>query len=118
VDDDLDVSQTTAAILRGAGLRVYTALSLEYAVTLCKRRHFDAVVLDHYLDGADGYDFLRQAHGCGPVIVVSAAMPDTLTEMLHNHKEVVAVRSKPCDPQDLIEVVKAAIAGPHRSRAI
>jgi DNA-binding NtrC family response regulator len=109
VDDDFDVAQTTTAILRGAGMRVYAALSLEYALSLCARQHFDAVVLDHYLDEATGHDFLREAPGYGPVVVVSAAMPDDLAELRH-HPKVFAVRTKPCDPSDLIEVIEAAIA--------
>jgi DNA-binding NtrC family response regulator len=107
VDDDLDVAQTTTSILRRAGLRVQTAISPDYALALCGRVRFDAVVLGD----SNGRDFLERVDEIGPVVICSAATPEVLDEALRNHAgKVFAVKIKPCDPPDLIEVVHAAVA--------
>jgi len=116
IEDIPEVAETTAAVLRGEGLRVQVALTLDEALALCDVNYFDAVVLDHDLGDATAHDFLQEHLDIGPVVVVSAALAETLEGLRHNYWKVFAVRSKPCDPPDLIDVVKEAVAEGRRIR--
>ena len=117
IDDDADVAESTAGVLRSAGLGVHAAPGVEYARQLCDVLVFDAVVLDHHLMEVDSRDFLAETPGTGLAVIVSAAVPDDLADVKRRLGDrVFAVKSKPCSPPALIATVEAAIAETRRRR--
>jgi len=115
VDDDAAEGETMAVDLRRAGLRVRTALNVDYALDFCRTQPFDAAVLDHH--PADGYSetLLKEGADMGPAVIVSTATPPLLADIQKRHrKRVFAVRPKPVAPSELAAVVWAAVS---RSRS-
>ena len=67
-----------------------------------------AVITDHLMPGMSGLEFVRQLRVFNPQIpvIVVSGLPDAWEE----YKGLrVAFRSKPCEPDDLIALVTAAL---------
>jgi DNA-binding NtrC family response regulator len=110
VDDDADVGEATAVDLRRAGMRVRTALNVDYALDCCRTQSFDAVVLDHH--PADGYSekLLEEAPDMGLAVVVSDAKWDVLADMQKRHGAgVFGVKVKPVTAAELVHLVRGAV---------
>ncbi|HXX88943.1 MAG TPA: pyridoxamine 5'-phosphate oxidase family protein [Acidimicrobiales bacterium] len=115
VDDSVDIAETTADILRSAGMRARTALSPDEALVALRTSHFDAIVLDHRARSGGGDAILEQCRRREvAVVIVSASMPDELAVLARHNPAVFAVRSKPCDPEDLVSIVRQCITATRR----
>lgn len=70
-----------------------------------------AVITDHLMPGMSGAEFVRQLRSFNPVIpvIVISGLPDAEEEYSGLH---VTFRLKPCDPDDLIALVTAALNPP------
>ena len=110
VDDEPDVADTAAEILRTAGFAALTAYDVDGALALAAEHPFKAFVLDHRLGQDTCEVILDDAEHLPPVVIVSAAPPQDLMEVAERHKQVYSVKSKPCDPVELIKAVREAIA--------
>jgi DNA-binding NtrC family response regulator len=118
LDDDVSIRDTTVEILRHAGLTVVPAHTVDTALELCERFDFAAVVLDHTLNEPDGEDLLRRSAWPIPTVIVSASPLYHLEDIQQRFPDrVVGVRNKPCDPPDLVAVVKEAVERSGRQRA-
>ncbi len=78
VEDDALVADAIAAGMRDAGFAVDRVDSAEHAATAVRGEHFDLVVLDLGLPGADGLSWLRRLRESGnapgrvPVLILTA----------------------------------------------
>ena len=113
VDDEPNVAQTTAEILRSEGLTASTAATVGDALEILASRDVRSVILDHQVAGENGAAFLE---GVGsreklpPVVVISGMGHDALAGMEAAHGDrLFALLSKPVPPRTLIEVMTAAI---------
>jgi CheY-like chemotaxis protein len=59
VDDNADILESYAEILRGNGLEPITAATGESALELAFRLRPDAIVIDIWMPGMDGFDTAR-----------------------------------------------------------
>jgi DNA-binding NtrC family response regulator len=70
-----------------------------------------AVITDHLMPGMSGVEFVRQLRSFNPFIpvIVTSGLPDAHEEYTDLR---VTFRLKPCDPDDLIALVNAALNPP------
>jgi DNA-binding response OmpR family regulator len=110
VEDNENTSRLLETILRGAGYEVTRAPDAEEGLRVLHEATVDLVLLDLFLPGADGIQFLRsraelKADRQPPVIVVSATEDmDTLRPQLRELGAKMALR-KPFDVQELLDGV-------------
>jgi DNA-binding response OmpR family regulator len=110
VDDEPAVADTSAEILRTAGFATLTAYDVDGALALAADHAFKVFVLDHHLGHDTCEPILEHAEHLPPVVIVSAAHPDDLLRVAERHRQVCSVKTKPCDPAELIKAVREAIA--------
>lgn len=128
VEDNENTRRLLETILRGAGYDVIPAPDAEEGLHVLQGdAPVDLVLLDLFLPGADGIQFLRaraemEPDRQPPVIVVSATEDmDTLRPQLRELGAKMALR-KPFDVRELLDGVKehatrrAAVAGPTAAR--
>jgi DNA-binding response OmpR family regulator len=110
VEDNENTSRLLETILRTAGYDVTLAPDAEEGLRVLHEATVDLVLLDLFLPGADGIQFLRsraemEADRQPPVIVVSATEDmDTLRPQLRELGAKMALR-KPFDVQELLDGV-------------
>ena len=112
VEDNENTRRLLETILRGAGYEVTAAPDAEEGLRILQGdAPVDLVLLDLFLPGADGIQFLRlraemEVDRQPPVIVVSATEDmDTLRPQLRELGAKMALR-KPFDVQELLDGVK------------
>ncbi len=110
VDDEPTVASTTVEILRRSGLSVTSTTDLVDAALLLVDHRVRLLILDHQFGEFDASTFLEEEPDVPPVIIVSALGPDVLAKFQEDHPQVVAYRSKPLAPAELVAVVTAALA--------
>jgi CheY-like chemotaxis protein len=120
-DDPAQLSVRQLLLRRMGGIESQTATEAHAALELLRSGSglttFGAVITDHIMPEVDGPEFVRQlrlfAPGI-PVIVVSG-MPEA--DAAYAGLDVVFLQ-KPCEPEDLIAAVKAALhSGQDRASA-
>ena len=108
VDDDVDVAEGMAFVLRDAGAVTDVALTAAAAIVAFHRFHPDVVVSDISLPDKDGFAFMRELRSLGPdgggwipAIAISG-----LGDPEHVREAILAGfqlhMPKPFDPADLI----------------
>lgn len=112
VVDDSEISRdTTAGLLRAAGLQVSEANSGEAAVDCARDGAFDAVVMDVRMAGISGLDAAQQIRalpgqaGQAPIILLSAQLPDDA----HAAWQMAGIDTcleKPCDQMRLLQAIR------------
>lgn len=111
VEDNENTRRLLETILRGGGYEVTLAPDAEEGLRVLEEATVDLVLLDLFLPGADGIQFLRaraemEPDRQPPVIVVSATEDmDTLRPQLRELGAKMALR-KPFDVQELLDGVK------------
>lgn len=115
VDDNVVQLTMREMVLRKAAIDCHVATSAQSALALLRsgpgRNNIGAVVTDHLMPGMDGVEFVKQFRSFNqetPVIVISG-LPDADQEYAGLN---VIFRLKPCDPEELIELVRKTIEGP------
>jgi DNA-binding response OmpR family regulator len=110
VEDNENTRRLLETILRSSGYEVTQAPDAEEGLRILERATVDLVLLDLFLPGADGIQFLRsraelEPDRQPPVIVVSATEDmDTLRPQLRELGAMMALR-KPFDVQELLDGV-------------
>ena len=110
VEDNENTSRLLETILRSSGYEVTLAPDAEEGLRVLQEATVDLVLLDLFLPGADGIQFLRaraemEPDRQPPVIVVSATEDmDTLRPQLRELGARMALR-KPFDVQELLDGV-------------
>lgn len=107
-------------VLRKGGLESHVATNSQSALAFLRSRpgqeKIGAVVTDHIMPGMDGAEFVRQLRSFDPdipVIVISG-----LAEAEHEYADLdVIFRTKPCEPEELIALVRTTLDDHPRNRA-
>ena len=111
VEDNENTRRLLETILRSSGYEVIPAPDAEEGLRILESSTVDLVLLDLFLPGKDGIQFLRHRAEMDPdrqppVIVVSATEDmDTLRPQLRELGAKMALR-KPFDVQELLDGVK------------
>jgi len=110
VDDKENILKLLARIL-GETYEVTTASDGNRAIALLAAQHFDAVVTDLRMPGADGFEVLRVAKTRSPetevvMMTAYATVPDAVQAMKQGAFDYLA---KPFDPDDAALVVARAL---------
>jgi DNA-binding NtrC family response regulator len=113
-DDPAQLSVRQLLLQRMGGIESQTATQAKVALELLRsdsgRATFGAVITDHIMPDVDGPEFVRQLRLFAPEIpvIVVSGMPEA--DALY-HGLDIAFLLKPCEPEDLIELVKTALDG-------
>lgn len=107
-------------VLRKGGLESHVATNSQSALAFLRSRSgrdkIGAVVTDHIMPGMDGAEFVRELRSFNPdipVIVISG-----LAEAEQEYADLsVIFRTKPCEPEDLIALVRTTLNDHPRNRA-
>ncbi|HHN64107.1 MAG TPA: response regulator, partial [Nitrospirae bacterium] len=70
VDDEKSMNEVLKILLESEGFDVTSAYSGTQAISLLKGNHFDLVITDIKMPGADGFDVLRTAKEVDPDTIV------------------------------------------------
>jgi CheY-like chemotaxis protein len=85
VDDDDDIRQLNATVLKGSGYEVDTAVDGDAAWAILDTQCYDLLITDHSMPKLTGIELLNELHVAGkslPSILVSGDLP---TQELHRH---------------------------------
>lgn len=115
LDDNTAQLTIREMVLRQAQIQSHVATQGQSALALMRsepgRERIGVVITDHFMPDMDGVEFVKQLRAFNrevPVIVISG-QPDADTEYAGLD---VVFRNKPCDPEDLIALVRAALKDP------
>jgi DNA-binding NtrC family response regulator len=113
IDDNRVQLRAREAVLRNAGFETRIATTQEGALALLRSKvskGIGAIITDHIMPGRSGAEFvraLRAAQPGVPVIVITG-----LAEAESEYRGLTVIfRQKPCPPEELIALVRSAIAG-------
>jgi DNA-binding NtrC family response regulator len=116
--DDNPVQLTVRElVLRKAEIETHVATNAPSALALLRsdlgRQKIGAVVTDHLMPNMDGVEFVKQLRAFNPQmpVIVISGLPDADQE--YNGLNVI-FRLKPCDPEDLITLVRTALDWPEQ----
>ena len=114
IDDNPVQLRAREAVLRNAGFETHMPTTQETALALLRTAaaaSIGAIITDHIMPGSDGREFvraLRAAKPGVPVIVISG-----LAEAENDYRGLgITFRQKPCPPEEMIALVRAAISSP------
>ena len=110
VDDDPEVRDTTAAVLRASDHRVIEAADGVEGLERLSQEPVDVILLDLAMPRLGGRGVLEALDHSPPIIVVSAFASDVDVRQRFGSK-VVAFLQKPVSPQRLLTVVANAVRG-------
>jgi DNA-binding response OmpR family regulator len=112
LDDNIAQLTVRELVLRKAEIESHVATRGQSALALLRsdagRAKIGVVITDHLMPDMDGVEFVRQLRTFNqevPVIVISG-LPDADAEYAGLN---VIFRVKPCDPEDLIALVKSSL---------
>ncbi len=100
VDDDPEVLQSFADLLRHEGLEVHTAANAAEAVTTVRQTSPHCVLLDILLPDLDGRELaqqLRKEHGCALVLIAVTGGGAQVDSLDASMKAIDHVLRKPVD---------------------
>lgn len=120
VDDDRVTLHLVRGILAAEGFEVVTASAAEEALQLVPTTRFDLIVVDVWLPGMSGLDFLAQlrARGATPRALVLTADETPETVLRAIGEQAGRFLQKPVNSKALIEAVKATLESPGEPRPI
>lgn len=107
-------------VLRKGGLETHVATNSQSALGFLRsgpgKEKIGVVITDHIMPDMDGAEFVRQLRSFNkhiPIIVISG-----MAEAEQEYADLsVIFRTKPCEPEDLINLVKSTLSKDPRSRA-
>ena len=104
VDDELDIRETIAELLRLEGHEPFEAADGEQALVRCRQLRPDLVLLDLMMPGMNGWDF-RKAQLRDPAI---AAIPVVVVSAVARNRDIPAdgFLQKPFGLDDLLALVR------------
>jgi DNA-binding response OmpR family regulator len=122
IDDSAIQLGIRKTVLENAGFRVLTALSAEAAFAVLSSHNADrpnigAIVTDHLMPDVPGSQFVRQLRALNPDIpvIVISGLPEAIEEYVGLN---VHFRYKPCQPGELIELLRLVTRDKHFSAAV
>lgn len=119
LDDNSAQLMVRELVLRKGGMETHVASNAQSALALLRStpgQEIGVVVTDHIMPGMDGAEFVRQLRSFNadiPVIVISG-----MAEAEQEYADLsVMFRTKPCEPEDLIALVRTTLSKNPRNRA-
>lgn len=112
LDDNIAQLTVRELVLRKAEIESHVATNAESALALLRselgRAKIGVVITDHLMPDMDGAEFVRQLRSFNPEVpvIVISGLSDADAEYAGLN---VIFRVKPCDPEDLIALVKTAL---------
>lgn len=111
VDDDRDIRELLAHLLKKEGLRPITAQDADRALSLIRREAPDTILVDVRLPGKNGLEVLREAKALDPdlpviMITAFAGVNDAVEAMRAGAHDYLA---KPFKHYEVIRVVRRAL---------
>ena len=112
LDDNIAQLTVRELVLRKGEIESHVATNAQSALALLRseagRQKIGIVITDHLMPGMDGVEFVRQLRSFNPEVpvIVISGLPDADAEYAGLN---VVFRVKPCDPEDLIALVKLAL---------
>lgn len=112
LDDNIAQLTVRELVLRKADIESHVATRGSSALALLRseagRTKVGVVITDHLMPDMDGVEFVRQLRTFNPdvPVIVISGLPDA--DMEYDGLNVI-FRVKPCDPEDLIALVKTAL---------
>src|SRR5215470_18864411 len=120
LDDNVAQLTMREMVLRRGAIECHVATTAQSALALLRtssgKSKIGAVVTDHLMPGMDGVEFVRQLRSFNsdiPIIVISG-LPDADREYQGLN---IIFRLKPCEPEDLIALVRNTLEGTSRRRS-
>lgn len=86
VEDALPILQIVKTVLNGVGAYSDGVGSIDRAQDMVLRKNYDVVILDRYLEGEDGHDFLK-------FLKKTSAIKDIPVVMLSGEKEMGEIKA-------------------------
>jgi CheY-like chemotaxis protein len=119
IDDDLGVRKTVKTILERNGHRVVLAACGNHGVAITEVFAFDAVIVDIFMPGMDGFETIKVLRRCAPEVKViaisgylfrgSAGAPPDFLRMAVELGAACCLR-KPFTASELIAAVDGSLA--------
>jgi CheY-like chemotaxis protein len=112
LDDNIAQLTVRELVLRKGDVESHVATKGASALALMRsdagRTKIGVVITDHMMPDMDGVEFVRELRTFNPEVpvIVISGLPDADTEYSGLN---VIFRVKPCDPEDLIALVKTAL---------
>jgi PAS domain S-box-containing protein len=121
-EDDPDVAELLADILRKEGMRAETVGTARAARAAVEAVRFDVAIVDLHLPDADGLQFInelraRQGTRTLPVIVVTAKARSREDPNVLSALHLADWLQKPIDRQRLLDSIRAVLSQPRSHRA-
>jgi DNA-binding response OmpR family regulator len=120
VDDDRSTRHLMALQLKRAGFAVETAGDGVSALERLRQSPFELVLLDVWMPGMDGLELLARLRDVPstPKVVVMTADDTSETLLRAVRERAYRYVTKPVEPKELVEVVRAVLASKAASRPI
>jgi FixJ family two-component response regulator len=120
VDDDQLQREAIGLVVSTTGWKVKTFASAEECLSSIGRERVDCIVIDLYMPGMNGADFLEVIMARGidiPAVVITGVAGDSplAKRALDAGARVVLVKT--CRPEELVRAVERALASSPRVRA-
>ena len=117
-EDDLDIRELIALILKGQSCEVISSASGAEALRLAKTQHFDLYLLDNWLPDRSGIDLCRELRSFDaktPIVFYSGAAYDKKQQALEAGAQAYLI--KPADVNELVRTILRLIASSQSSFA-
>jgi two-component system alkaline phosphatase synthesis response regulator PhoP len=108
VDDEASVANVCKMALERGGFQVDVCSGGHQAIELCKKLHFDLILLDVMMPDIDGVEVLRRVRGMdhsAKVLLMTGNASESVEARLKEWTDVV-VLSKPMMPKEILESVR------------
>ena len=112
VEDDEPTRVLISALSARIGITAEWAADGETAVTMIRRRRYDALLLDLFLPKVNGFEVLREVRAIAPdlllrTIIITAASEATLRDF--DGGGTLAMLRKPFDVADLLDALASCV---------
>ncbi len=116
IEDDLRLATILRKLLRREGYEVELAARGDEGLARSQREEYDVVLTDLKLPGLDGLVLVSQLHAAKPrlPIIMMTAHGTTETAIEATKLGAYEYLLKPCEPEELLDLVAAAVAHSQR----
>ena len=107
IDDDQTLLEMSSAILKSAGMEVYSFSDPQKALQLFTKEVADLLIIDIQMPEINGVELLKQIQqkNGGPILAIAMSGLDAGSRVLGDHAGFSAFIPKPFQPQTLIDVI-------------
>ena len=110
VDDEIDFLEVMSQRMKARGLEITTAESAAQAISIIKKKNFDAVVMDFQMPGMNGMEALKIIKNNNPemqvILLTAYATIEKTVEVIK--AGAMDLLEKPADIDALIDKIKKA----------